>query len=71
MNKNNKEIKREMGKIYDKHLDWVTVGRNMKLSFLGSLKDNPKVTLIIKLGVAANLGIWTLVILKVFEKISF
>lgn len=71
MNKTNQNIKKEMEKIYDKHLDWMSVGRKIKASFLGSLKENPKVTLLIKLGVAANIGIWILVFLKVYEKISF
>ena len=71
MKKANKNIKREMKKIYDKHYGWMKVNRTLKISLLNSLQENPKVTLLLKLCIAANIGIWTLVFLRICENFSF
>jgi len=71
MKKSNQKTKREMEKIYDSHLSWMNAGRKLKISFLESLKENPKITLLLKLGIMANTGIWILVFFKVYEKVAF
>lgn len=71
MNKSNQKTKKEMERIYDTHLDWMKAGRKLKISFLESLKENPKITLLLKLAIIANIGIWILVFFKVCEKFTF
>jgi len=71
MKKSSKATKKEMEKIYDSHLSWMNAGRKLQVSFLESLKENPKITLLLKLGIMANIGIWILVFFKVYENVAF
>ena len=71
MKKSSKATKKEMEKIYDSHLCWMNAGRKLKVSFLESLKENPKITLLLKLVIMANIGIWILVFFKVYENVAF
>jgi zona occludens toxin (predicted ATPase) len=71
MKKSNQKTKREMEKIYESHLGWMNAGRKLKMSFLESLKENPKITLLLKLVIMANIGIWILVFFKVYENVAF
>lgn len=60
-----KITKRELEKIYDSQYAVVNASRKIKNDFSGSLKDNPKLDLALRLMILANIGIWALVLFLV------
>lgn len=53
-----KLAKKELEKIYDNRFKWLQVGRTLRGRLSQSLHDNPKLNLILKGVVLANIGIW-------------
>ncbi len=67
MNKDKHKAKKELEKIYDDRFKWEKAAKSLKNNFVKSLKENPKLNVILKLLVVANLGIW-LVFLMMLSK---
>lgn len=62
-NKRKKLAKKELEKIYDNRFKWLQAGRVLHGRFNNSLEDNPRLKLILKLSLFANVGIWLTVYL--------
>lgn len=62
-NKRKKLAKKELEKIYDNRFKWLQAGRVLNGRFNNSLEDNPRLKLILKLSLFANVGIWLTVYL--------
>ncbi len=67
MNKDKHKAKKELEKIYNDKFEWEKAAKSLKSNFVKSLKENPKLNVILKLLVIANLGIW-LVFLMMLSK---
>jgi hypothetical protein len=67
MNPQNKELARkELEKIYENNFKWLQAGKVLRSRFSSSLNENPKLNLILKLALFANVGIWlTLVLISI------
>ncbi|MFM7620971.1 MAG: hypothetical protein ACKO47_05135 [Alphaproteobacteria bacterium] len=61
--KRKKLAKKELEKIYDNRFKWLQAGRVLNGRFNNSLEDNPRLKLILKLSLFANVGIWLTVYL--------
>ena len=59
MKKKQKKIaKKELEKIYNNRFRWIQAGKFLNGRLYNSLDENPRLKLILKLGIFANLGIW-------------
>lgn len=67
MNQDKQKAKKELEKIYNDKFKWEKAANSLKNNFVKSLKENPKLNVILKLLVVANLGIW-LVFLMMLSK---
>ena len=67
MNQDKHKAKKELEKIYNDKFKWEKAANSLKSNFVKSLKENPKLSVILKLLVVANLGIW-LVFLMMISK---
>lgn len=56
--KRKKLAKKELEKIYDNRFKWLQAGRVLRGRLNNSLEDNPRLKLILKLSLFANVGIW-------------
>lgn len=55
---NNNQAKKELEKIYDSNFRANKIAKTFRKNFLKTLRDNPKLNLILKLLFLANIGIW-------------
>jgi hypothetical protein len=62
-----KLIKKELEKIYDGGLAASRAGKILRNKFSQSLKENPKLLLVLKLVIIANIGIWSVLALLVSQ----
>ena len=74
MNKKNNQtpsadIAKELEEIYENKFAWVRVGEELRNRFADTLKEKPKMNLVLKLCVVSNIGIWLAVALIVHTKI--
>lgn len=58
-------VQKELEKIYDGCCGWIKNGKILRNKFSRSLQENPKLDLVLKLVVVANIGIWLVLILLV------
>jgi len=59
MQKSQKNLaKEELEKIYDNKFKWVQAGNALRNRLSDSLNSNPKLKLILRLSILANIGIW-------------
>ena len=66
MNSQNKELARkELEKIYENNFKWLQAGKILRSKFSSSLDDNPKLNLVLKLAIFANIGIWSSLIILI------
>ena len=54
-----KLAKQELEKIYNNRFKWLQAGKMLRGRFAQTLHDNPKLNLVLKLVVLANIGIWS------------
>jgi len=64
---NNKKFKKELGNIYDSKKAWQQAGMAIKGRMFEVLKDNPKLDMLLKLVVLANVGIWMGFLVNLFR----
>lgn len=69
MTKNKKLAKKELEKIYDSQYQWLNAGRQVGSKLSKSLDECPKLGLLLKLAIIANIGIWSSFALLVMERI--
>jgi hypothetical protein len=62
-----KLVKKELEKIYDSRPKPSQIGKILQSKFLHSLRENPKLLLILKLVIIANIGIWSVLALLVSQ----
>jgi hypothetical protein len=73
MNRENEKVrvKKELEKIYDKRSasreKWNQAGQILRKDFGDALKENPKLNMILKFAVVANVGIWLGLVLQFFK----
>jgi hypothetical protein len=53
-----KSTKEELEKIYNNELKWLQAGKILRSRFSNSLKENPRLNMLLKLLIIANIGIW-------------
>jgi len=53
-----KSTTEQLEKIYDNELKWIQAGKMLRNRFSSSLKENPKLNILLKLVVIANIGVW-------------
>ena len=58
-----KLAKKELEKIYDSSFQWLQAGKILQNRFSRSLKENPRLNLLLRLAVLANVGIWSVLVL--------
>ncbi len=67
MSQNQKKIQKELEKIYDNHYQWLEMGKILRKKtndkFDNSLEKHPLLKKILILGVSANIGIYSLLIM--------
>lgn len=63
------DIAKELEEIYENKFAWVRVGEELRNRFADTLKEKPKMNLVLKLCVVSNIGIWLAVALIVHTKI--
>ena len=63
------DIEKELAEIYETKFAWVRIGEELRNRFAATLKDKPKMNLVLKLCVVSNIGIWLAVALIVHTKI--
>lgn len=64
---NKESAQKELEKIYDSHFEWLKNGKILRDKFSRSLKENPKLNLLLNLAIFANIGIWLTFILLVYK----
>lgn len=57
-NKDQQKILDELEVIYDNRFKWIQAGKKLRSDFSESLSENPKLGLILKVCIIANVGIW-------------
>jgi hypothetical protein len=62
-----KLAKKELERIYDARFKWLQVGKMLRGRLSQSLHDNPKLNLVLKLVVFANIGIWISAIILISQ----
>lgn len=62
-------VKQEMEKLYDSGFEWIQAGKILRERVAKSLRENPKINLILRLVILANLGVWLTLVLQLFEVI--
>jgi hypothetical protein len=62
-----KLVKKELEKIYDSGLAASQTGKFLRNKFSQSLKENPRLLLVLKLVIIANIGIWSVLALLVSQ----
>lgn len=62
-----KLVKKELEKIYDSRPKPSQIGKFLQNKFSQSLKENPRLLLVLKLVVIANIGIWSVLALLVSQ----
>lgn len=60
-----KLAQKELEKIYDARFKWLQAGKMLRGRLSQSLHDNPKLNMVLKLAVFANVGIWISVIILI------
>lgn len=68
MSRKRKElVQQELEQIYDNHFKWLQAGKMLQDRFANSLKENPKLNLLLKLVILANIGIWSTLAIITFK----
>lgn len=67
MNHNKKKLKKELGQIYDSKKAWQQAGMSIRGRMFEVLKDNPKLDILLKLVLLANVGIWAGLVMNIFR----
>lgn len=62
-----KLAKQELEKIYNNRFKWLQAGKMLRGRFTQSLHDNPTLNLTLKGVIIANIGIWSMFLLMVFN----
>ena len=64
----NEKILKELTEIYDSRNKWVAFGKEIKSKVSDISKENPKLITLVRLGIAANIGIWLSFIFNILDK---
>lgn len=63
-----KLAKQELEKIFDHRFKWLQAGKMLRGRFAKSLQENPKLNLILKWVLIANVGVWVSLAVMLLKK---